>query len=77
MLARFLNSPEFVAAEYLDEFTDPSEHYAFATYDQAAVHDGPLTAAGFLMANLLSLQLGWRDVIPLSAGGNITLAPSP
>jgi hypothetical protein len=55
------------AAEYLDEFTDPSEHYAFVTYDQAAVHDGPLTAADVLMANLLSLRLGWRDVIPLFA----------
>jgi hypothetical protein len=55
------------AAGYLDEFTDPSKHYAFATYDQAPVHDGPLTAADVLMANLLSLRLGWRDVIPLFA----------
>jgi hypothetical protein len=55
------------AADYLDEFTDPSEAYAFVTYDQAAVHDGPLTAADVLMANLLSLRLGWRDVIPLFA----------
>jgi hypothetical protein len=55
------------AADYLDEFTDSSGPYAFATYDQAAVHDGPLTAADVLMANLLSLRLGQRDVIPLFA----------
>ena len=67
---RSLSELRSCAAEYLDEFTDPSEHYAFATYDQAAVHDGPLTAADVLMANLLSLQLGWRDVIPLFAGGD-------
>jgi hypothetical protein len=55
------------ATDYLDEFTDPSGSYAFVTYDQAPTHDGPLTAADILMANLLSLRLGWRDVIPLFA----------
>jgi hypothetical protein len=64
---RSLSELRSCAAEYLNEFTDPSKHYAFATYDQAAMHDGPLTAADILMANLLSLQLGWRDVIPLFA----------
>src|SRR5215470_8622793 len=53
------------AEKHLDGFTDPTKLYAFATYDRAEVHEGPLTAADVLMANLLSLRLGWRDVIPL------------
>jgi hypothetical protein len=55
------------ATAYLDKFTDPSGSYAFTTYDQAAVHTGPITAADVLMTNLLGLKLGWRDVIPLFA----------
>jgi hypothetical protein len=54
---------------YLDEYTDPTRHYAFASYDGAPVHDGPITPADILMANLLSLRLGWEDVIPLFASG--------
>jgi hypothetical protein len=50
---------------FLDSFTDPANHYAFATYDQSAVHQGPVTASDVLMANLLSLRLTARDVIPL------------
>jgi Family of unknown function (DUF6308) len=57
----------YAATAYLDKFTDPSGSYAFVTYDQAAVHTGPITAADVLMANLLGLKLGWRDVIPLFA----------
>ncbi|GAA1795954.1 hypothetical protein GCM10009835_12470 [Planosporangium flavigriseum] len=53
------------APEYLDAYTDPAGNYAFTTYDQAPIHDGPLTAADVLMANLLSLHLGWSDVVPL------------
>jgi hypothetical protein len=41
--------------------------YAFATYDQSPVHNDELMPADILMANLLSLRLGWRDVIPLFA----------
>ena len=59
-----------VAVAYLDKFTDPSGSYAFTTYDQAAVHTGSVTAADVLMANLLSLKLGWRDVTPLFAAGD-------
>src|SRR5215468_4084241 len=55
------------AVAYLDEFTDPRGSYAYMTYDQSAVHMGPITAADVLMANLLGLKLGWRDVIPLFA----------
>jgi hypothetical protein len=57
------------ARHYLDCYTDPSRHYAFATYDQAPIHEGPLTAADVLMANLLSLRLRWHDVTPLFASG--------
>jgi hypothetical protein len=55
---------------YLDRYTDPSRYYAFATYDQAPIHTGPLSAADVLMANLLSLRLRWHDVSPLFASGS-------
>lgn len=48
-------------------YTDLGGSYAFATYDCAAVQDGPLTPADVLMANLLSLRLGWQHVVPLFA----------
>lgn len=54
-----------VADKHLATYTDPARTYAFATYDQAAIHDGPITAADVLMANLLSLRLGWREVTPV------------
>jgi hypothetical protein len=64
------------ARHYLDCYTDPSRHYAFATYDRAPIHSGPLSAADVLMANLLSLSLRWKDVIPLFAsGGTQQFAP--
>jgi hypothetical protein len=56
-----------VAVAHLDKFTDRSGLFAFLTYDQADVHGGPITAADVLMANLLGLKLGWRDVVPLFA----------
>lgn len=59
------------AVAYLDEFTDRSGLFAFLTYDQANVHAGPITAADVLMANLLGLKLGWRDVIPLFADDDL------
>lgn len=49
------------------EYTDPRNAYAFTTYDRSIVHDGPLTPADVLLANLLSLRLGWRQVVPLFA----------
>ncbi|GAB3358824.1 DUF6308 family protein [Modestobacter lapidis] len=57
------------AAGHLARYTAPDGYYGFATYDQSAVHDGPLTPADVLMANLLSLRLDWRDVVPLFAAG--------
>lgn len=59
-----------VAERYLAAYTDPAGLCAFVTYDLADVHDGPLTASDVLMANLLGLQLGWRDVVPLFAGND-------
>jgi len=55
------------AVACLGEFTDRSGSFAFATNDQAGLHAGPITAADVLMANLLGLNLRWRDVIPLFA----------
>lgn len=53
------------AASYLDHYTDPLRPYAYATYDQAPIHDGPVTASDVLMVNLLSLSFTWREVLPL------------
>lgn len=55
------------AQEKLDRYTSPSSGYAFNTYDRQGPMDAPLTPADVLMANLLSLQLSARDVIPLFA----------
>ena len=65
--ARSIAELRHAAVAYLDEFTDRSGSFAFATYDQADVRAGPITAADVLMANLLGLNLGGRDVIPLFA----------
>ncbi len=68
---RSLSELRPVADELLQEFTDPAELYAFAAYDNSPVHDGPITPGDIFMANLLSLRLGWQEVIPLFAdGGN-------
>jgi hypothetical protein len=58
------------APRHLDRYTCEADHYAFTTYDQSGVHDGPLTPGDVLMANLLSLRLDWRDVIPLFVVGD-------
>lgn len=58
------------AAEALARYTDPAGHYSFHTYDrQGSVEDAALTPADVLSANLLSLRLGWREVVPLFAEG--------
>jgi hypothetical protein len=59
-----------VARNYVDTYTDPLEGFAFTTYDLAETHSGSLTPGDVLMANLLSLRLDWRDVIPLFAAGD-------
>jgi len=66
-LGEFEDDPR--VERYLGRYTDPAGCYAFVTYDQAPIHGGPVTAGDVLMANLLSLRLGWEDVIPLFALG--------
>ena len=55
---------------HLDRYTDAAGTYAFHTYDRLYGPDGPLTPADVLLANLMSLRLGWKDVIPLFADGD-------
>lgn len=58
------------ATRLLDEYTAETGQYAFTTYDHWYGQDGPLTPGDVLMANLLSLRLGWQDVVPLFASGD-------
>lgn len=54
----------------LERYTSASLGYAFNTYDHLGEIDAPLSPADVLMANLLSLQLSARDVIPLFTAGD-------
>lgn len=58
------------ASETLEQYTSTSSAYAFNTYDHNGPVDGALTASDVLLANLLSLQLSARDVIPLFMDGD-------
>jgi hypothetical protein len=58
------------AAETLERYTSTSSAYAFNTYDHQGPVDGSLSASDVLMANLLSLQLSARDVVPLFMDGD-------
>lgn len=61
----------------LAAFTDPSGHYAFRTYDAAPLNTSDhLRPEDILMANLLSLRLGWRDVTPLFADAAVDAPPT-
>jgi hypothetical protein len=55
------------AAGLVDQFTNPKGHYAWRTYDQSPADSEVLQPSDVLMANLLSLRLGWKDVTPLFA----------
>lgn len=57
------------AARHLNEYTDPTGLYAFGTYDRLYGSEAALTPGDVLLANLMSLRLGWRDVVPLFAEG--------
>lgn len=65
--SRSLSELKDNSAQYLTEYTDPAKHYAFRCYDQSPIHDGELTPADVLLANVLSLRLGWSAVTPLFA----------
>jgi hypothetical protein len=54
----------------LERYTSASAAYAFTTYDRQGPVDDPLSASDVLMANLLSLQLSARDVVPLFMDGD-------
>jgi hypothetical protein len=54
----------------VERYTSKTLGYAFNTYDHQGEVDGPLEPADVLMANLLSLQLSARDVIPLFTDGD-------
>lgn len=57
-----------VASSRLNEYTNRAGSFAFNTYDVAPPNPGgPLRAEDILVANLLSLRLGWREVTPLFA----------
>jgi hypothetical protein len=49
----------------LASYTDPGNHFAFNTYDHLGDPESALSPADVLLANLLSLRLGWHQVIPL------------
>lgn len=59
-----------IAPQRLDDYTNPAGTYAFRTYDNAPANTGPLLSEDILAANLLSLRLGWREVVPLFADGH-------
>ncbi len=69
-MASSLKSLKDVAERKLDDYTSPTKGYAFNTYDIAGEPDAPLTPADVLMANLLSLKLSAREVIPLFNEGD-------
>ena len=60
-----LKSLQGAASDKLDRYTSPRLGYAFHTYDHRGEWEAALTPSDVLMANLLSLQLSARDVIPL------------
>lgn len=68
---RTLADLEPTAAAKLGEYTDPTRHYAFRTYDVVPENrSGSLLPEDILLANLLSLRLSWKEVIPLFATGD-------
>ncbi|MGB9036241.1 MAG: hypothetical protein WCC45_17145, partial [Paeniglutamicibacter sp.] len=73
-MASSLGSLRGVAQRKLDRYTSKTLGYAFNTYDLQGDSDFPLTPADVLMANLLSLRLSARDVIPLFTDGD---GPAP
>lgn len=70
MASSSLASLKDSAQEKLARYTSTTLGYAFNTYDHQGEVDGPLAPADVLMANLLSLQLSARDVIPLFTEGD-------
>ena len=55
------------AGQHLDAYTDPKSQFAFSTYDRIYGSGDIFTPLDCFAANLLSMRLGHRDVIPLFA----------
>ena len=70
MAANSLKSLQGVATAKLNRYTCRNLGYAFHTYDRRGEWEAPLTPSDVLMANLLSLQLSAREVIPLFMDGD-------
>lgn len=69
-VTRNLSELRATAEEVVNAYTSPNAHFAFATYDVQIDTHSPLAPADVLMANLLSLKLGWQEVVPLFAEGD-------
>jgi len=65
-----LISGQSEARRKLETYTSNTLGYAFRTYDWEGEVDAPLAAADVLMANLLSLRLSAKHVIPLFMEGD-------
>lgn len=68
-MSRKLSELRVTSGEVVARYTSPSSHYSFATYDVLMDPHSPISPADVLMANLLSLKLGWQEVVPLFAEG--------
>lgn len=68
-MSRKLSELRVSAEETVLAYVSPGAHFAFTTYDVLGDALGPLSPADVLMANLLSLKLGWQEVVPLFAEG--------
>ena len=69
-MSRNLSELRVNAEEVVKAYVLPTAHFAFATYDVQTDTLSPLAPADVLMANLLSLRLGWQEVVPLFAEGH-------
>lgn len=59
------------AVSTVRDYTDAARHFSFRTYDVLPLNQSDsLRAEDVLAANLLSLRLTWREVIPLFAAGD-------
>lgn len=68
-MSRTLSELQVSAEETVLAYVSPEAHFAFTTYDVQGDRLSPLSPADVLMANLLSLKLGWQEVVPLFAEG--------
>jgi len=70
VMSRRLSELRATAGEVVASYTSPTSLFSFTTYDVQSDLSSPLSPADVLMANLLSLKLGWQEVVPLFAVGD-------